>query len=469
MAADPGGGTPPITFGSRFQVLTVDEESNGTIGWKTAKKQRNGKRTAQRNDLHEQQFVKQLKTGGCDNGGRFLVVTRTDPECTMDDLNPFVIKKCIDNITSGVQISRSKEGTLLLKTLDRYQAEKLLKQTKLCESVSVKITEHSTMNRSKGTIFCPDLNKLDDTEILEYLKEAHVTEVKRMQRKNSKGKLEDTGSFILTFNLSYLPQTIEVGFYSCRIKLYVPNPMKCTCCLRFGHRKDQCKGNQVCASCGLLFHNGTPCSRPLTCINCNGSHHALSKQCPKFIDELEIQRIRVTERIPMKEARQKRRLQVPQAVFGFSPSSRPTFAHVVQSSVDPITTPTPSQQPQQQRAYERKINNPPSSPTRSLELPETSSSHQNSSLVCTPDVDGTTEARTLTEMMPKPLLPQATMTKTDTTDDRNKSRKPMNVPIMHATVQLQLVPEYLRKTLYAPSKPTCGGHGKTSGVQINHS
>ncbi|XP_055605005.1 uncharacterized protein LOC129753232 [Uranotaenia lowii] len=309
MGDDSGGG-PSYGSGSRFWALGDDADTDQftNVAWK---RKRGNKRPVTRDVTSDHVFQKQLKFDPKDNGGRFLIVTRTDEKKDMTELNPFWIKKCIDNISKGIQISRFKQGTLLLKTLNRQQAEKVLKATTFCEGVNIKVTEHESMNISKGTIFCPDLNKMKDEEILEWLVDSNVKEVKRIQRKNSGGKLEDTGSFILTFNLSYLPRTIDCGFYNCTVRMYVPNPMRCTVCLRFGHKKDSCKSNRICAACADLFHDKTPCQHPTTCVNCRGEHNALSRACPIYQDELEIQSIRVTDRVTMREARNKRRQQVP--------------------------------------------------------------------------------------------------------------------------------------------------------------
>ncbi|XP_055605615.1 uncharacterized protein LOC129753793 [Uranotaenia lowii] len=235
----------------------------------------------------------------------------------------------MDSITPNVNISRMQDGELLLKTVDRKQAEKLVKQSSL-GGIPISIVEHGSLNNSIGTIFCYDLKMHKDEEILSELSSQGVTQVKRMQRKNSKGKLEDTGSFILTFNLSNLPSSIDVGFYSCKVRQYIPNPLRCMNCLRFGHKKTQCKGNQICGSCAHLFHGDSECEKKFCCINCQGDHHALSKECPIYIDEYEIQKIKVSEKISMREARMKRRLQTP---YPAPPRQRRSYAEVTMNQV----------------------------------------------------------------------------------------------------------------------------------------
>ncbi|XP_055633244.1 uncharacterized protein LOC129773630 [Toxorhynchites rutilus septentrionalis] len=306
MSEDPGGGS--WAFGSRFGPLLSESEPSH----QTKKQKQMNKRGGHRDGSNEIQFTKVMRFEGNNNGPRFLVLERQDGDKSMDKVSPFFIKKAMDTITLNIEISRIQNGCLLLKTVDRQQANKLLKQTRLGESMQIKITEHPTLNLTYGTIYCWDLTRLTDEAIQKELKDAHVVKVERINKFKDM-KETPTGKFILTFDLGYLPNAIDVGFYRCRVELYVPNPLRCKDCLRFGHTKKHCRNrNRMCARCGELFH-GDNCSSPEKCVNCGKSHSAFDRSCEIFMDEKEIQRIRVTERISVKEARKRRRQQVPQA------------------------------------------------------------------------------------------------------------------------------------------------------------
>ncbi|XP_055585493.1 uncharacterized protein LOC129738332 [Uranotaenia lowii] len=333
---DPGGGgSTSALFGSRYGLLMNTDDSDISMIQRT--KNRRTKRPAQRDVTHEEMFQKQIRFDGRDNGGRFLVLKRTDEKESMTNISPFLIKKLIDNITPNVQISRYQGGALLLKTVDRFQAEKLKKQSKLCDQISVKIEDHATLNTSRGTIFCSDLKMLKDDEILVELKSSHVIAIKRLQRKTPSGELVDTGAFVLTFDRSFLPSSIDVGFYKCQVRTYIPPPMRCMKCLKFGHHKNDCLGKRMCADCAELYHEGTECLQKYKCIHCNGNHSALSRDCPKYVDEAEIQRIKVTEKISPREARQKRRSQVPNPIYS-APNLPVTYADALQSTSRTLPT-----------------------------------------------------------------------------------------------------------------------------------
>lgn len=327
---DPGGGGPPRAFGSRFHGLADQSDTEKDfIRPNKYFKTKQQKRSATRDLNRETEYLKQIRLDPKENGSRYLILSRTDEGLTMRNLSPFFIKKAMDTITPRVQISRMRDGTLLLKTVDRQQADKLKKQALLGDNIGIRIVEHPTLNTTRGTIYCPDLKLLTDEEILEGLKEARVIEIKRIQRRTKSGDLEDTATFILTFNLSQLPTAIDVGFYSCRVRQYVPSPLRCNNCLKFGHKRDQCRGNRICGNCADLYHDNRKCNQMYVCVNCRGDHSALSKDCPVYIDETEIQRIRVTEKVTMREARQQRRAQVPFPFLNMTLSNR-SFAAVTQ-------------------------------------------------------------------------------------------------------------------------------------------
>lgn len=313
MTEDSGGGEPSWAFGSRFSGLNLDQQESSWTQIRTKGGNRGtkgNKRSAARESQMETQFTKQLRVDTANNGPRYLILKRTDEKGTMTTISPFFIRKAVDSITSNVTITRTKDGGLLLKTVDRQQAVKLLKQTVLGETINVEIVEHPTLNTTRGTIFCPDLNMHTDEEIAKELKDARVIDVKRIKRRRG-FEFEDSGAFILTFDLGTLPSSIDAGFHCCRVRQYIPPPLRCMNCLKFGHKKDVCKGNQVCANCANLYHDKTACQHGTKCVVCRGEHHALSKDCPVYIDELEIQRLKVTEKLTYRTARQKRRLQAP--------------------------------------------------------------------------------------------------------------------------------------------------------------
>nr|CAH7725245.1 unnamed protein product [Callosobruchus chinensis] len=159
----------------------------------------------------------------------------------------------------------------------------------------VTVEPHSTLNTSRGVIYCKDLLNCSETEIMEELKSEGVIKVQRIKVKNDSA-LHDTPNHILTFNCPTSPTKIKCAMYRLEVRQYVPPPVRCFKCQRYGHTSMSCQEEQICV-CGKKLHVGNPCSQPVQCINCNGPHVATSKICPKYKTEAAIQKIIATEKL----------------------------------------------------------------------------------------------------------------------------------------------------------------------------
>ena len=104
---------------------------------------------------------------------------------------------------------------------------------------------------------------------------------------------------------------------------YIPNPQRCFQCQKFGHIKNSCKGKAVCAWCGEEGHNLDDCQNEPKCVNCQGDHVAISRDCPKWKIEKDIVTLKYTEKISFADAG--KRLQP-----SFDPSKDP-YATVTQT------------------------------------------------------------------------------------------------------------------------------------------
>ncbi|GFS86900.1 putative RNA-directed DNA polymerase from transposon X-element [Trichonephila clavipes] len=108
---------------------------------------------------------------------------------------------------------------------------------------------------------------------------------------------------ILTFNSPKLPSTIKAGYLNCKIRPYVPNPVRCFKCQRFDHTQTSCRGQLTCSRCASVGHSSPDCTLEPKCVNCTQSHPSDSKICPKWKLEKQIQEIKANKYISDPEAR----------------------------------------------------------------------------------------------------------------------------------------------------------------------
>lgn len=254
---------------------------------------------------------------------KFLLIEHADPNQTLLKISPFAIQKGLDMITKGLDITRLRNGNLLVKTKNNSGAEKLLSMTSLGGIVGVSVKIHPTLNQSKGVITCRDLLYESEENITNALAKQHVISTQRIKRKID-GNLIDTHSLILTFRTPDIPDTIQAAFYNLKVRPYIPSPLRCTNCQRFGHSRGRCRTERICSKCALPA-NHDECTNK-KCVNCNNLHYSFDRKCPRYIEESEITKIKTIYRLTYPEAKKQYKLKNP-----VIPNI--TFAEIAKSSI----------------------------------------------------------------------------------------------------------------------------------------
>ncbi|XP_055951418.1 uncharacterized protein LOC129987463 [Argiope bruennichi] len=155
----------------------------------------------------------------------------------------------------------------------------------------------------RGVISQPGLKKHSESELVHELSDQKVCAARRINIKRD-GKLIPTQHVILTFSTPELPKSIKAGYLRCPIKPYIPNPIRCFNCQKFGHSQHAYKSPTICAKCSMPGHDSSDCiSGDFKCKNCQGDHPAFSKSCPQWILQKEIQTTKVRKNISFAEAR----------------------------------------------------------------------------------------------------------------------------------------------------------------------
>ena len=124
-----------------------------------------------------------------------------------------------------------------------------------------------------------------------------VSAVKRIYISRN-NELVPTNTFIRTFCKPLLPDTIKIP-----IVPFIPNPLWCFKCHRYGQGGNACHGKVTCAWCGQVDHKNKTCTNAISCANCKGSHFAYSRKCPKWKQKKQVQQVRVKKQVLFPEAR----------------------------------------------------------------------------------------------------------------------------------------------------------------------
>ena len=200
-------------------------------------------------------------------------------------------------------MKKLQNGTLLVEVGKKAYANNLLKMN-LFVGLKIKSFPHFSLNTSKGVVRRSELSLCTLDEIKTYLKNQGVSDVKRITINRNQETIT-TNTYIFTFNTSQVPKEIKVGYNLIKVNPYIPNPLRCYNCQKFGHHESKCLKPTVCKKCGESGsdHIELSCSNPTKCNNCQGNHTADSKDCIVWKREKEVNQIKYTNNISFPEAR----------------------------------------------------------------------------------------------------------------------------------------------------------------------
>lgn len=235
-------------------------------------------------------FDKTRKLDFESEGGKFMVMRRTESNETLQKISPFTLQKCVDFVAGSKVEEMKKLGkcTVLIKTRDINQAKKLRKIAGLTEDVKVEVVEHLKLNSSIGVVRSKDFAYLTDGEILEELAAQKVSKIHRVTRTVNAVKIE-TGTYFVTFQATQAPERIYCGYEAVKVSPYVSEPMRCYNCLRFGHQRLRCKAEKepICGRCAKPQHldreKNEKCVNNSFCVNCESTDHgSFDKRCQVY-------------------------------------------------------------------------------------------------------------------------------------------------------------------------------------------
>ena len=172
------------------------------------------------------------------NWPRFLVVESLKAVKTLATV---IARSIAGNAGTVKSVRNTRVGTLLVEVEKRQQCTNLLFMEHLGK-LEVKISPHMCLNSSKGVIKWRDLVGTPVEEIAEELSESGVTEVCQIGSK-------ETGIYVLTCDMPTPPQHVKCAYIRLPVEEYVPNPMRCFKCQKYGHTMNKCNSQALCARC----------------------------------------------------------------------------------------------------------------------------------------------------------------------------------------------------------------------------
>ena len=234
---------------------------------------------------------------------RFLIIESAIKDKPLK-INPFLLSKTIQSIAGTVKsIKKLRSGSLLIECANEQQSKNLLKTNSLA-TIPVQVSPHRTLNYCKGILrdrsgYFADMTEL---ELTTALRPQGISTVKRFTYKRN-GETLPSNTYLINFSLPKPPSSIKAGYFNLPIETFIPSPLRCFKCQKFGHGLSSCRGQVTCAHCGERSHTTEDCTAVTKrCINCGGEHSASSRECPQWQKQVDINRVKYTQNISFPEA-----------------------------------------------------------------------------------------------------------------------------------------------------------------------
>lgn len=212
--------------------------------------------------------------------------------------------------TDAAKVEASKEARgarYILRTKNKSIVTKLMQIRELPDKTPVEVIEHPTLNTVQGVVFEPDSVDLSKEYICRNLESQGVCDARHITKRDG-NQSRNTPLIVLTFKGTILPKYVYFGRLRVGVRIYFPSPMMCFRCANFGHSRKNCdttKYRQICLTCSGTHEliQGTQCTLPAHCQNCDRAHSPVSKQCPIYLEEEAIIRLKINRGLSFSEAR----------------------------------------------------------------------------------------------------------------------------------------------------------------------
>ncbi|XP_038159537.1 uncharacterized protein LOC119795547 [Cyprinodon tularosa] len=231
----------------------------------------------------------------------FKVILKLKNEEEKDKISPIVVSREIKKKIGDVEMVKIlRDGNLLVICKDIEQKNKALNVESICKRTVLEKKIMGENKKIRGVIYGIPLDE-DLDKIKRSVVGAKVNNLKRLS-KTVNGERVGSLSILIEFEDEELPKNIKIGYLNFQVRPYVPPPLRCFKCQRYGHIAAVCKGRQRCPKCGE-DHKLEECKEEQEkCCNCGGNHRVTFGGCEVRKSAKEIVQIKTTKNISYAEA-----------------------------------------------------------------------------------------------------------------------------------------------------------------------
>lgn len=237
---------------------------------------------------------------------KYVVIIRFNEknQGSMKKVSPLVLTTTLANKIGDIEYAKVlNDGNLLVRCADAVQMEKALKVKEIgkCKVDNTGRVGDRMGGGSTGVITGVPIS-VSMEELKKNIKGGKVLNVQRL-KSAKEGVMRDSETVTVEFEGEHVPKKVFLGFMSYPVRLFVPKPMRCYNCQRFGHTAKNCNRQRRCARCGGDHEYGK-CGTGIApkCCSCGGAHNVAYGGCEIMRRETNIQKIIVEKRLSYAEA-----------------------------------------------------------------------------------------------------------------------------------------------------------------------
>ena len=242
----------------------------------------------------------------------------TSDQVNIAKVHPIKLKNELTQILGNINTIKIHNANILLK-LSKEQTT-AIQQTRKILNYNINVKVQQSQPNTKGIIHGVSL-ELGTEEIIHTLKEYNVITATRL------GKNKDSETVILKFSTNTLPYAVNIGFKTHKVKTYIPPPIRCYNCNKFGHTSTYCTTKVRCPKCGGNHPYQQCKSTDKKCPNCGESHNAAYKGCIQYKEAKYITEYKIKNNTTYTQAKKEIQKQNSHS------SPTPTYAQILKGTL----------------------------------------------------------------------------------------------------------------------------------------
>jgi hypothetical protein len=209
--------------------------------------------------------------------------------------NPIVTTNLFKNDVKGIlNIKRINASKICITFSQTNNANNFLKNEEFLTKHKFKAYIPAAAVESIGVLrFVP--TSISNEELFKKLSTPYeIVAVRRFTKKDN-GAIKAFQTVSITFLSNVLPEFVYLDLFRFRVHEYNAPLLQCFKCFKFNHGAKICKSVQKCSVCSGEHHfSECPDNNIIKCINCQGPHLAISRDCPIKIQKNEEKKNKLT-------------------------------------------------------------------------------------------------------------------------------------------------------------------------------